>query len=389
MELLYGAQMRAEARAGQETHGSIGTFLRDTSASFKLVAMYVAEVLSVELTTRLVLVDDVGQDASGSTMRRALRGVHVTDKDAASVIVAVTLGERVSVDDCALFFQSAIYGWDHIVIARTLRSTLSDDLAAISSTRQIDWPIIHAPSIELFLTELLRTEAVEAGEAERSEEGEAVEAVEAVEAEEVEAEEVEAERSEEVEAGEAERSEEGEAVEVERSEEVEAERSDEGEAERSEEVEDERREEAEAGEAAEADGIEDAGFVARACARITEYARRNNGVLPTQNGPRRSRIGRTLQYLRSSRDILHPDDKALVESIPGWTWSVHGDKFHARLREFIAEVALHPSGPVSHRVRYWVKCCVRKRDRGELSQERIDILSATPGWVWQTRRSSA
>ncbi len=51
MESLYGAQMglltRAEARAGQETHGSIGAFLRDTSASFKLVAMYVAEVLSV------------------------------------------------------------------------------------------------------------------------------------------------------------------------------------------------------------------------------------------------------------------------------------------------------------------------------------------------------
>ena len=240
-------------------------------------------------------------------MRRALRGVHVTDKDAASVIVAVTLGERVSADDCALFFQSAICGWDHIVIARTVRSTLSNDLAAISRRRRIDWPIIHMPSIELFLSALLRTETVEA------------------------------ERSEEV----------------------------------------------------EADGIEYAGFVARACARITEYARRNNGVLPTQNGPRRSRIGRTLQYLRSSRDILPPDDKALVESIPGWTWSVHGDKFHARLREFMAEVALHPSGPVSHRVRYWVNCCVRKRDRGELSQERIDILSATPGWVWQTRRSSA
>ncbi len=46
-----------------------------------------------------------------------MRGVHVVDKDAASVIVAVTLGERVSVDDCALFFQSAIRGWDHIVIA--------------------------------------------------------------------------------------------------------------------------------------------------------------------------------------------------------------------------------------------------------------------------------
>ena len=121
-------------------------------------------------------------------MRRALRGVHVTDKDAASVIVAVTLGERVSVDDCALFFQNAIYRWDHIVIARTVRSTLSDDLAAISSRRRIDWPIIHAPSIELFLTELLRTEAVEAGEAERSEEGEAVEAERS--------EEVEAERSE-------------------------------------------------------------------------------------------------------------------------------------------------------------------------------------------------
>jgi hypothetical protein len=47
MALLYGAQMHAEARAGQETHGSIAAFLRDPSASFKLVAMYVAEVLSV------------------------------------------------------------------------------------------------------------------------------------------------------------------------------------------------------------------------------------------------------------------------------------------------------------------------------------------------------
>ena len=313
-------------------------------------------------------------------MRRALRGVHVTDKDAASVIVAVTLGERVSLDDCALFFQSAICGWDNIVIARTVRSTLSDDLAAISSRRRIDWPIIHMPSIEFFVAALLRTEAVEAVEAERSEE------VEAERSEEVEA--VEAERSE-TERSEAVEDERSEEVEAERSEEVEAERSEEVEAERSEEGEAERSEEGEAGEAGEADGIEDAGFVARACARITEYARRNNGVLPTQNGPRRSRVGRTLQYLRSSRDILPPDDRALVESIPGWTWSVHGDKFHARLREFIAEVALHPSGPVSHRVRRWANFCVRKRSQGELSQERIDILSATPGWVWQTSRARA
>ena len=154
MELLYGAQMRAEARAGQETHGSIGAFLRDTGASFKLVAMYVAETLSVELNTRLVLVDDVGQEASGLTMCRALRGVHVTDKDAASVIVAVTLSDHISVDDCAPFFQNETYGWDHIVIARTVRSTLSDDLAAIARRRQIDRPIIHAPSIELFLAAL-------------------------------------------------------------------------------------------------------------------------------------------------------------------------------------------------------------------------------------------
>ena len=265
-------------------------------------------------------------------MCRALRGVHVVDKDAASVIVAVALTERIAYDDCALFFGNAIYGWDHIVIARTVRSTLSEDLADIASMRRIDWPIIHLPSIELFVTALLRNETVEA------------------------------ERSEEVEAVEAERSEEVEAVEAERSEEV---------------------------EAVEADGIEEAGFVARACARITEYARRNNGVLPTQNGPQRCRIGRTLQYLRSSRYILSPDDRALVESISGWTWNVHGDKFHARLSEFIAEVALHPSGQLSHRVRNWASFCVRKRRRGELSQERIDILSATPGWVWQTSRASA
>ena len=320
MELPYSAQMRAEARAGQETHGSIGAFLRDTSASFKLVAMYVADVLSVELNTRLALVEDIGAETRAAS-GRALRGVHVTDRAGSCVIVLVSLADRISADDCALFFQTAIDRWDHIIIARTVSSTLSEDLAPIARRRKIDWPIIHVPSIELFVTTLL------CNEADRREE-------------------VEAQRG------------------ADRREEVEAQRG----ADRREEV--------------ETDDIEDAGFVARACARITEYARRNNGVLPTQNGPRRCRVGRTLQYLRSSRDILSADDRALVESIPGWSWDVHGDKFHARLSEFIAEVAVRPNGLLSHRVRRWIAYCARKRRRGELSQERIDILSATPGWVW-------
>ena len=41
-------------------------------------------------------------------MCRALRGVHGTDKDAGSVIVPVTLGERISADDSEPFFQKAI-----------------------------------------------------------------------------------------------------------------------------------------------------------------------------------------------------------------------------------------------------------------------------------------
>jgi flagellar biosynthesis GTPase FlhF len=211
-------------------------------------------------------------------MRRALRGVHVADKDAASVIVAVTLGERVSVDDCALFFQNAIYRWDHIVIARTVRSTLSDDLAAISSTRQIDWPIIHMPSIELFVAALLRTEAVEA---ERSEAAEAERS-----------EEVETERREEVE---AERREEGEAGEAERSEEVEAERSEEMEAERSEEV-----------EAGEAERSEEAEAVGAVDAERSEEIVQTRA--PRPSAPWRCLIGRTPQCMRSSREKSGPLD---------------------------------------------------------------------------------
>ena len=218
-------------------------------------------------------------------MRRALRGVgHVTDKDTASVIVAVTLGERVSVDDCALFFQSAIYGWDHIVIARTVRSTLSDDLAAISSTRQIDWPIIHMPSIELFVAVLLRTETErsEEGEAERREE---VEAVEAERREEVEAERSEEGEAERREAGEAERSEEVEAAEAERSEEVEA-----AEAEGSEEVEAVEAERSEEVEAVEAERSEE----------IVQTR------APRPSAPWRCLIGRTPQCIRSSREKKRP-----------------------------------------------------------------------------------
>jgi hypothetical protein len=130
------------------------------------------------------------------------------------------------------------------------------------------------------------------------------------------------------------------------------------------------------------------GYLARACSAIAAYALRHNGLLPTYDGPRMCALGHRLHYIRRSYSRLSAEERALVETIPGWSWDVHGDTFRARYAEFteyIAYVARNPDDPLpprDSRVRQWVKYNQTRRLRGELHHERERLLDAIPGWAW-------
>jgi len=150
----YAARMLAEARTGLQTHGSIREFLRDKRASFRVVAMYVAERLSVELNARLLCVDDLDP-------ARAMRGVHLTD--GVSVIVACILHEHITYADCAPFLLNAaayangafVSAWRTILLVRDTRSTLCPDLEQLMGTYVTDQPIINTTEVEVCLSVLV------------------------------------------------------------------------------------------------------------------------------------------------------------------------------------------------------------------------------------------
>lgn len=350
---MHDARILTAARAGQLTHGSIGAFLRDPSACVKLVTMYITDVLSAELNITLVLTEDLDPTIRAAN-GRALRGVHATDA-AASVIVACILDAHIAYDDCAPFFANAIDRWEHIIITRNVRSTLSADVGHIALRRQIDWPIIHMPAIEHFVSVLMGDAAAGAARPIAAVPLDAADhAYNAAAHEEGESDESDQDDMADAAAG---------AV----------------------------RAAGDDGPADDVDGPDDVqipGYVARACAAITAYARRNRGRIPPQNGPRGCRLGRRAQYLRSSQDRLSPEDRALVSAIPGWSWDVHGDTFRARLAvftEYTTYVAQHPGSPLParySRVCTWVVYIRDRRSRGILRPDFIRILNVTPGWFW-------
>ena len=154
--------MIEEARAGQLTHGSIGCFLRDPSASFDLIALYVAERISYDLDARLVLADSAPLDPA-----RTVYGAHLTDGE--SVVVSINLQARVTYEDCVTFLSSAtaarsargllngdpVPSLHRVIIARNARSTLCPVMALTMGTYAIDAPIIDTTVLEYWMSMLI------------------------------------------------------------------------------------------------------------------------------------------------------------------------------------------------------------------------------------------
>jgi hypothetical protein len=157
------ARMIEEARAGQITHGSIGGFVRDPSASFNLYTLYVAELLSGELDVPLVRADSAPHGQA-----RPLCGVHLTD--GYDVVVSINLQAHVTHEDCLPFLYSAaaarsargplngeqVPSLSRVIIARNARSTLCPVMALIINTYAIiDKPIIDTTELGFLLSMLI------------------------------------------------------------------------------------------------------------------------------------------------------------------------------------------------------------------------------------------
>lgn len=344
----HAALMLAEARAGQLAYGSIRGFLRNPDASLNVVKMYVAVKLSIELETPLVCVAADGHDAA-----RALLGVHLTDGK--SVIVTINLQAHITYDECAPFLLSDIgfafangaaalvSPWRQIILVRNARSTLCPKLGLIMGTYAID-KLINTADLEVCLSMLVGAHPIAAlldqsDESDESDEDALAQA---------------------------------------------------------------RAQDTGAGAAAALDPLDLVGLdrdeiVFQNDVTLIEMHVAQHGGLPTQNRPPYCPLGRRVQYFRTlySYQCMQPEHVARLERVHGWSWDVNGDKFRARIAVFIEYteyIAQHPDDPLPPRyarVPSWIWSNRRRHRLGQLKQESIDALTATPGWSFPLISSRA
>ncbi len=92
------------------------------------------------------------------------------------------------------------------------------------------------------------------------------------------------------------------------------------------------------------------------------------------------------------RGVLAPARAAVLEALPGWTWSRTEDTWPRGLAVLGSYVTAHGTArvplDVTHR-RYplgrWVAARRTQYHRGTLAPERIAALQQLPGWVWDVR----
>jgi superfamily II DNA or RNA helicase len=100
------------------------------------------------------------------------------------------------------------------------------------------------------------------------------------------------------------------------------------------------------------------------------------------------RLGQWIQVQRTEQDRMSPERKAMLNSLPGWSWDPRGDKWEqgfCYLAEFVereghAKVKDEFKTTDGFQLGVWVGSQRSKRNR--LLPERRVRLEALPGWVW-------
>jgi hypothetical protein len=94
-------------------------------------------------------------------------------------------------------------------------------------------------------------------------------------------------------------------------------------------------------------------------------------------------------------DRLSRARRRLLEAIPGWTWNTRKaqwEKGYGRLKRFLKLEGHPPDGSYrdedGYRLGHWVNNQRAAHRRGQLSEERAQLLESLPAWAWEMREAS-
>ncbi len=102
------------------------------------------------------------------------------------------------------------------------------------------------------------------------------------------------------------------------------------------------------------------------------------------------KLGQWVAVQRIHRSEMSPDRKALLEALPGWSWTPTTDAWersYGFLKAFVEREG-HARVPNGHledgfRLGQWVTDQRVKRDK--LPDSQLERLNSTPGWIWDAR----
>ncbi len=91
-----------------------------------------------------------------------------------------------------------------------------------------------------------------------------------------------------------------------------------------------------------------------------------------------------------SKNQLSQDRIGCLESIPGWSWDIHSEKWEDGFMQLAQYATLHgnarvPAGyvtPEGYKLGNWASNQRKPRAKNHLSQDRTERLESLPGWSW-------
>jgi hypothetical protein len=129
----------------------------------------------------------------------------------------------------------------------------------------------------------------------------------------------------------------------------------------------------------------------RGFAALRLFAEREGHVrVPCKHIEGGARLGVFIQHQRQARHTMSAERRALLEALPGWSWSRKDDAFRRNvetLRRFVEREG-HARVPQKHMedgIQLGLFVSNQRRSRDLLSKSRRELLESFPGWVWSAR----
>ena len=126
---------------------------------------------------------------------------------------------------------------------------------------------------------------------------------------------------------------------------------------------------------------------------LMEYMAQNGDARPPKlvRTPAGFLLGSWVSEQRQKRELLSQDRIALLESLKGWSWDPHTDKWNDGYQALTAYIAQNGDAkpPRSFKTSTglllgaWIS--KQRQQRESLSQDRIALLESLEGWTWNSK----